>query len=408
MISNMQTSEMDAVNNPDTYHKWARWNERNILTNLIQAEEHARYIDEDVMDPEHLACISKHLLNVRGELGELMTHTENDEEREVVEDVILQLEHKIQTIQNEGNTISIDEIKHIRKQLEPTMNVFDTSQCRSCGELGKLLRERGTTDVDMGNQEIISDDTDKEIMVEQVDDVDTHNQRRGGMSLSAALDPIVEFSQLPALLDEDPQRVASFWAVPFIAGITDQSLELFTSELGQRVALGTGVLGSQLAIATGRTRGQLTDDLLMMSGVWTSGLFDSDVNEMQQLTQNAALFQEGVQELNFVKVIESLVDTGGSDQLVNDVQSALGGGSRQRQQRSSPSNRQRNVRNINQQQFTTTRQSPQGSATVRTRSPSQTNQPRSSSDSSRGFNDDSPGEGFEDNSTGFNASDNPF
>jgi len=111
--------------------KFFDYNKENIYINLIQAEDHARY----VKDLDHAQCIIKHLLFVLGELKEMENHAKAVKP-EIVDD-IKQLRDKVYQVYRSivNKTANVDQLANniwlIRKEFEAIVPEFDTSKCES-------------------------------------------------------------------------------------------------------------------------------------------------------------------------------------------------------------------------------------------------------------------------------------
>jgi len=124
---------MQAANSVDLskIEKFFDYNKENIYMNLIQAEDHARYVE----DLDHAQCIIKHLLFVLGELKEMENHAKAVKP-EIVND-IKQLRDKVYQVYKSivDKTADIDQLANniwlIRKEFEAIVPEFDTSKCES-------------------------------------------------------------------------------------------------------------------------------------------------------------------------------------------------------------------------------------------------------------------------------------
>jgi len=121
--------------------QFLEYNEKNIIQNLLQAQTHATYIRKN-FKPEHLACISKHLLEVRGELMEAIAHSSvaKPEKKEIYEKALLRVEKLIEDIKK-GKKDLIDDIRSIRKEVEKASDYFNTSLCKTCSAVEEIFRK---------------------------------------------------------------------------------------------------------------------------------------------------------------------------------------------------------------------------------------------------------------------------
>jgi len=115
------------------------YNEKNIIQNLLQAQTHASFIKEEYK-PEHLACISKHLLEARGELIEAIAHSSvvSPEKKSTYEKALNKVDKLIEDIKK-GKKDIVDDIRNIRKDVESVSTYFKTSECRVCSSVEELF-----------------------------------------------------------------------------------------------------------------------------------------------------------------------------------------------------------------------------------------------------------------------------
>jgi len=127
--------------------EWLKFNVRNIISNLYQAEDHARYLIPG-MKPEHFSCIIKHLLFVDGELGEAESHASVVNEsliprirtiRQRVQRLLDRLEEPISTEADVAQVLR--ELREIRKEMEKLFPTYDTEECEVCAPPSEGLVE---------------------------------------------------------------------------------------------------------------------------------------------------------------------------------------------------------------------------------------------------------------------------
>jgi len=127
--------------------EWLKFNVRNIISNLYQAEDHARYLIPG-MRPEHFSCIIKHLLFVDGELGEAESHASVVNEslipkirtiRQRVQRLLDRLEEPISTEADVAQVLR--ELREIRKEMEKLFPTYDTEECEVCAPPSEGLVE---------------------------------------------------------------------------------------------------------------------------------------------------------------------------------------------------------------------------------------------------------------------------
>jgi len=120
-----------------------KFNIRNILTNAIQAEDHLRYVR--ISRPEHHSCVQKHLLFIRGELGEAISHASV-----VKPDLVPKFKEllaKTEIILNEFEkgikdpSEAIIKIRELRRDVESIFKPYDTSKCEVCGPAEEVLKK---------------------------------------------------------------------------------------------------------------------------------------------------------------------------------------------------------------------------------------------------------------------------
>ena len=117
--------------NRDKIKAFFDYNKENIYTNLIQAEDHARFAD----DLDHAQCIVKHLMFVIGELKEMENHAKvvNPD----IVDKIRELRDEVYGIYKGiiNKTIDVkdlcNKIWNIRKKFEKIVPEFNTDKCES-------------------------------------------------------------------------------------------------------------------------------------------------------------------------------------------------------------------------------------------------------------------------------------
>jgi hypothetical protein len=115
--------------------KFLKYNKINVITNLLQAEDHARYLEEEY-DVAHASCITKHLLITIGESNEGISHTPSEREAELFTEIrngALRLLGKIGTV---SRSELIEKIRDLRKKAEGLERGFNLSECRSCEVVG--------------------------------------------------------------------------------------------------------------------------------------------------------------------------------------------------------------------------------------------------------------------------------
>jgi len=119
-----------------------KFNLRNILANAIQAEDHCRYIKDS--RPEHHSCVQKHLLFIRGELGEAISHASvvSPELVPKFKEILAYTERVLDEFEQgiKDPSEAIVKIRKIRRKTEEIFKPYDTSECKVCGDVEKVLR----------------------------------------------------------------------------------------------------------------------------------------------------------------------------------------------------------------------------------------------------------------------------
>jgi hypothetical protein len=111
--------------------KFLKYNKINVITNLLQAEDHARYLGEKY-DVTHASCITKHLLITIGESNEGISHSPSREEKRIFAEIRNEALRLMEDIGKIGRDELIWRIREIRKKAEGLERGFNLSECRSC------------------------------------------------------------------------------------------------------------------------------------------------------------------------------------------------------------------------------------------------------------------------------------
>jgi hypothetical protein len=109
------------------------YNVKNILTNLLQSEDHAKYIREK-FKPEHMACITKHLLITRGEISEAISHSSvvDPGKKEMFVKSLGRVDQLIDDIKVGEKENLLLKLRGLRKDLEGIDKSYDTKECKLC------------------------------------------------------------------------------------------------------------------------------------------------------------------------------------------------------------------------------------------------------------------------------------
>lgn len=137
-----EAAEPEQIHSRDA--QFLRYNIDNIMDDLVQIERHAESM-RAVDAPQHLSCILKHLSDIHGESQEGMGHSSTiapekiplfrqlaekaDELRTTLRSKVLPQDELIRRIRS---------VKALFVQLDPT---YDTTECRTCGPMGELIKE---------------------------------------------------------------------------------------------------------------------------------------------------------------------------------------------------------------------------------------------------------------------------
>ena len=110
-----------------------KYNIRNILTNLLQAEEHAKAMNTMSFIKGEGSCFLKHLLFVRGELKELISHSQSiNEFKPIYEKLLKQIENFFDKVEKGKKFTKKDLIlfvRKMRKEFEKSHPIYSTFSC---------------------------------------------------------------------------------------------------------------------------------------------------------------------------------------------------------------------------------------------------------------------------------------
>jgi hypothetical protein len=111
------------------------YNKRNCLTNLLQAENHIKAMNTLNFIKGEGSCVLKHLLFVRGELNEAISHASRVEPKNVktFEKLYRQIENFLKKIEKKHEYKKRDLLVLVRgwrKELEATMPFYQTFRCK--------------------------------------------------------------------------------------------------------------------------------------------------------------------------------------------------------------------------------------------------------------------------------------
>ncbi len=113
--------------------KFLRYNIRNILTNLLQAEEHAKAMNTMSFIEGEGSCYLKHLLFVRGELSEIISHSSTLKKSSKDYEKLLQKIEKFLDRVEAGKRFTKRDlilfVRELRKEFEKKHRVYATFSC---------------------------------------------------------------------------------------------------------------------------------------------------------------------------------------------------------------------------------------------------------------------------------------
>lgn len=116
--------------------KFLKYNKRNILTNLLQAEEHAKAMNTFTFIEGEGSCFLKHLLFVRGELSEIIAHSrsvkESSKNIRIYEKLLNEIEKFIDKAESGKKYTKRDlllKVRKWRKEFEKTCHAYQTFKC---------------------------------------------------------------------------------------------------------------------------------------------------------------------------------------------------------------------------------------------------------------------------------------
>lgn len=115
--------------------KFFKYNVRNILTNLLQAEEHAKAMNTMSFIEGEGSCYLKHLLFVRGELSEIISHSHAlKKSTKSYEKLLNKLDKFLDKVES-GKKFTKKElilfVRELRKEFEKEHRAYATFNC-SC------------------------------------------------------------------------------------------------------------------------------------------------------------------------------------------------------------------------------------------------------------------------------------
>jgi len=266
-----------------------KYNKRNILGDLYAAEVHMRYAVEGV-DKGHMGCVAKHLLHVRNELGEAVSHTKDEDEKRVFQVGLLKTEKLLDKF--EEGSLSLSDVRELRKFIEP-YTPYSTENCRLCSALTENLN------IDR----IISNDMEVVIKGEPEAKIP---------SVSSVFDPFMTpISQITGIGVED---LSTYVALPTLGGALYWGLGHFLTPLGKKAAALLGTLGSLGAVAFNMVDGRAKNDALVFTAVSIATLFDPASDK--DLLENLEALKRG-------DIVGAFINQENIRSLVLDLEEAL-------------------------------------------------------------------------------------
>lgn len=116
----------------------------NIFTNLYQAEDHLRRLENTNNEEGHASCVFKHLSFVSGELAEAISHS--SVVRPELTPTFQQLMKEVDEIRHRLSEFSPDEairrVRAIRRVIEKINPKYNTEKCQACGVVSQKLEEK--------------------------------------------------------------------------------------------------------------------------------------------------------------------------------------------------------------------------------------------------------------------------
>ncbi|MCD6493895.1 MAG: hypothetical protein J7K36_08925 [Archaeoglobaceae archaeon] len=116
----------------------------NIFTNLYQAEDHLRRLENTNNKEGHASCVFKHLSFVSGELGEAISHS--SVVRPELTPIFQKLMKETDSLRYNLDSLSVDEairkVREIRKVIEKINPKYNTEKCQACGIVAKEIEEK--------------------------------------------------------------------------------------------------------------------------------------------------------------------------------------------------------------------------------------------------------------------------
>ncbi|MEM0480886.1 MAG: hypothetical protein QXQ14_01745 [Candidatus Aenigmatarchaeota archaeon] len=116
--------------------KFLDYNKRNILINLLQAEEHAKAMQTISFIKGEGSCYLKHLLFVLGEVKEAINHSANVEPKntKIFEKLMKEMEEFFDKVENNKANFTKKDLINLtrkwRKTVEQTMPIYKTFTCK--------------------------------------------------------------------------------------------------------------------------------------------------------------------------------------------------------------------------------------------------------------------------------------
>jgi|GEM_PF-2137734 len=115
--------------------RFLSYNRRNVLTNLLQAEEHVKAMNTLNFIEGEGSCVLKHLLLVRGELAEAISHASSlGGETKIYEKLRDEIESFLDKVEAEPVSFTkrelLNKIRGWRKEFEQTSTAYQTFMCK--------------------------------------------------------------------------------------------------------------------------------------------------------------------------------------------------------------------------------------------------------------------------------------
>lgn len=215
--------------------EFLEYNVDNIMTSLLQAEDHLRVLYGKGSDNEgHNSCVVKHLFIVSGEAGEAVSHSsvtdpgKTETFREIKDDT----DSLRKNINSMDASSAIGKVRAIRKKAEKLDPSIDTEHCEACSLDSKFPKNGKALNTESDNYFIMKEDTKQVLTINGGQFVGKAVTDLGGPQIDAVATPGAEL----------PFR-ASTW-LNIVGGVALQLVGI--KYLKKEAKLGAVVVGSHM------------------------------------------------------------------------------------------------------------------------------------------------------------------